>query len=741
MKGHLGWFIRVAVSLGVINSLTVLGWAQQRQLTLDDIFDPERRVDFSGRVTRSLGWIDDDHYLQSGQGDQALLVVNALSGTTRAFLDQEAMAAAVADLPGITVVEARRVAHRSDHLMNAAGTALVFDFGDDLYHYEIRNHRVRRLTVSPEVEEEVSFSPDGLLVAFVRNHDLFVVDVAHRREYPLTTDGDTGIRNGLLDWVYQEEIYGRGNFRGYWWSPDSSRIAYLRLDDTSVPGYTIVDHLEYHQKVEVWHYPKAGDPNPGVRLGVVRSVGGVTSWMDLEQYEPSSPLIVNVGWSPDSQQVIFQVQNREQTWLDLAAGEPESGAIERLLRETTETWVNVNGPPTWLDDGSFLWLSEQSGWKHLYHYQGDGVLIRQVTGGEFEVRELHGVDSDSGWVYWSGTERSYIGNDVYRVQLDGSGLQRLSQAEGTHSAQFNPSLTHYIDTWSTITTPPQAQLYASDGSHKRLIDANEVKLLDQYQLSVPEFLQVSNRDGFAMEAMMIKPARFDPTRRYPVYQHVYGGPHVQRVVNRWGGDTYMFWQLVAQQGVIVWIMDNSTASGKGAVSTWPLYKNFGELELRDIEDGVAWLTQQSFVDPARIGLEGWSYGGYMVSYALTHSTSFVMGIAGGDTIYTERYMLRPQQNPDGYRGSSPRFAASDLHGALLMIHGSMDENVHMQNTLQFAHELQLAGKTFEMMIYPRSRHRLDGPYLKKHRHILMLEFIQEHLHSAISQVTATSARR
>ena len=752
MTAHLSTCVRVLMWVSLLTNLATPIWAQQRSLTIDEIFDPARRVDFDGEPPRGLVWIDNDHYLQTERSDasvHSLMKVNALSGVREAFLDLTEMEAAVAELPGVTEAEAGRVARRPDHLMNAARTALVFDLAEDLYHYDFESHRARRLTASPGREAEVTFSPDGLLVAFVRDHDLFVVDVDHRRERALTTDGDAATRNGQLDWVYQEEIYGRDNFRGYWWSPDSARIAYLQLDDAPVPNFTIVDHIAYHPDVEVWDYPKAGDPNPRVRLGVVRSAGGATSWMDLEQYEPSSPLIVNVGWSPDGLDVVFQVQNREQTWLDLAVADPESGTTERILRETTEAWVNVNGPPTWLDDGSFLWLSERSGWKHLYHYEGDGTLIRQVTDGPWEVRQLHGVDPDTGWVYWSGTERSHIGNDIYRVQLDGSRLTQLSQAEGLHRAQFNPGFTYYIDTWSTITTPPQVRLHAADGAEAREINTNDVTVLEQYRLGTPEFLHVSNRAGFVMEAMMIKPPGFDPTRRYPVYQHVYGGPHTQRVRNGWGGPTYMFWQLLAQRGVIVWVMDNSTASGKGAVSAWPVYKNFGALELQDIEDGVAWLTEQPYVDADRIGIEGWSYGGYMVSYALTHSTSFTMGIAGGsvtdwrnyDTIYTERYMLMPQNNPDGYRNSSPRFAAHELHGALLLIHGSMDENVHMQNTLQFAHELQKAGKSFDMMIYPKSRHRLGGAAFEKHRHMLMLEFVLEHLRPDATAPAQTSARR
>ena len=738
--------------LGLVICLASPTWGQERDLTLGEIFDPQQRIDFDGTSPQNLLWLDDDHYLQRVSQSDApgspLSKVSAVTGQTEPFFDVEMMETALSTFPGIGVEDARDVSRRSDHLMNPARTAVVFELANDLYYYEFAPVRVFRLTWSPELEEQASFSPDGTFVSFVRNHDLHVVDVDHRREYPLTTDGDDAIRNGLLDWVYQEEIYGRGNFRGYWWSPDSTRIAYLRLDDSQVPSYTIVDHLPYHPDVEDWDYPKAGDHNPVVQLGIVRSSGGETTWVDIEGYDSSQPLIVDVGWSPDSKHVVFQVQDREQTWLDLNLG-TWSGETSRLLRETTEAWVNVNGPPVWLEDGSFLWLSERTGWKHLYHYRADGSVARQVTDGPWEVRQLHGVDEATGWVYFSGTERSHIGSDVYRVQLDGSDMTRLSETPGTHRVQFNPRLTRYIDTWSDIITPPSVRIHDADGPETRVVDANLVTILHDYRLVVPEFVQVTNRHGFVMEAMMIKPPDFDPSRRYPVYQHVYGGPHIQRVRNAWGGSSYMFWQLLAQHGVIVWVMDNSTASGKGAVSTWPVYQNFGALELQDIEDGIGWLGEQPYVDIDRLGIEGWSYGGFLVGYALTHSQSFAMGIAGGsvtdwrnyDTIYTERYMGMPQRNPEGYRKSALRFKAADLTGALLLVHGSLDENVHMQNTLQFAYELQKAGKSFDMMIYPRSRHRLGDLDLEKHRHITMLDFVLQYLRPEAATSASTPVRR
>ncbi len=712
--------------------------AQQRTLTIADIFDPARRVNFDGNAPFGLAWLDDRHYVERRSPRDSfagpLVRVDALTGERTPLYDVAPFEAAVAALPGLSAADAARIARQSGHVTNADRTALVFEFADDLYHYDVGTERARRLTATTEAEDEVSLSPDGRLVAFVRGGNLIVVDVEHGREHALTTDGGERVRNGQLDWVYQEEIYGRGNFRGYWWSPDSSRIAYLQLDDRAVPTFTVLDHIPYHPEVEHWEYPKAGDTNPVVRLGIVRAAGGATTWADLSGYRPSDPLVVNVDWTPDSAHVVFQVQDREQTWLDLVLADPDGGSVEKLLRETTEAWVNVNGPPIWLEDGTFLWLSERSGWKHLYHVDRSGAVERTVTSGEWEVRRVHGVDEADGVVYFSATERSPIGLDVYRVNLDGSGLHRLSDAPGTHGATFNPGLSHYIDRWSDISTPSQVRVHAADGSVARVVAANEVRALGDYDLPAPEFLQVANRDGFQMEALMIKPPDFDPSRRYPVYQHIYGGPHVQRVRNAWSRET-LYWQLLAQHGILVWVLDNSTASGKGAVSTWPVYQRFGELELRDQEDGLDWLVGQGYVDPDRIGIEGWSYGGFMVSYALTHSRRWSMGIAGGsvtdwrdyDTIYTERYMRMPQHNPDGYRRSSPRFDAAELHGALLLVHGTMDENVHMQNTLQFALELQRAGKPFDMMIYPRSRHRLGGPDLELHRREMMLAFVLEHL--------------
>ena len=744
-KKHHVWLVVLSlIAFGPIYSV----FAQQRTLTVETLYDPGQRIDFDGSYPVGLTWLGDDSYVdrRSPQDpfESPLVRVETATSERTPIVDVEQFELAIQELNGFTAGDASAIARQHDHVTDAESTAIIFEHASDLYHYNVSEHRIRRLTQTPAIELEVSFSPDGNFLAFVQDHDIVVVDLLEERTRTLTDSGTSRVRNGLLDWVYQEEIYGRGNFRGYWWSPDSSTIAYLQLDDRDVATFPVVDHIPYHPTVEEWEYPKAGDPNPIAKLGMVQVSGGNTTWTKLDEYDPNDLLIVDVGWNPDNRQLVFQVQNREQTWLDLNVANPSDGNVKRILRETSEAWVNVLGRPLWLDDGTAIWRSERTGWSHLYHIAEDGSVLNQITSGEWEVRTLHGVDQNKGRIFFSATERSPIGSDVYSVRIDGSGLTRLSESTGTHDAVFNRSLTRYIDTWSDIYTPPQVRVHNADGSLVRVVTENKVPIHADFDLPKPEFLQVANRDGFVMEALMVKPPGFDPSKRYPVYQHVYGGPHIQRVRNAWSRET-LYWQLLAQRGIIVWVLDNKTASGKGAVSTWPVYQRFGELELRDFEDGLDWLTSQPFVDSNRVGIEGWSYGGYMVTYALTNSTRWAMGIAGGsvtdwrdyDSVYTERYMRTPQNNTDGYKRSAPRFRATNLHGALLLIHGSMDENVHMQNTLQFAYALQDAGKPFDMMIYPKSRHRLGSPELELHRRRKMVDFVTRHLQTEPLQTAST----
>ncbi|MGE3277539.1 MAG: S9 family peptidase [Vicinamibacterales bacterium] len=741
-----------SVALFLLWLAPALAAAQTRPLTIDDLYDPVARIDFSGNAPGGFEWLSDTEYAWPRRSDAGSgvdwLRVTAATGASRPLFDADAMRQAFAAIPGISAQDAQGLPNRRDLQMTRDHAAVVLSIGDDLYHYRFADGRATRLTSTAEPEEQFAFSPDGTMVSFVRDNDLWVVDVAHGRERRLTTDGSAEILNGKLDWIYQEEIYGRGTFGANWWSPDGSRLAFLQLDERQVPSFTIVDHIPVNLDVEVEDYPQPGDPNPGVRLGVVSVAGGPVTWVDLDRYSASSILVVDVAWTPDSSSVIYQVQDREQTWLDLNRATPRTGRATTLFRETTKAWVNNNGSPLWLKDGSFLWLSERTGWRHLYHYAADGTLLKPVTSGEWDVRVVHGVDEDAGWIYYSGTERNYVGLDAYRVKLDGSGATRLTERAGTHRAQFSPGFERFIDTWSDLHTPPQVRLHAAGGTEERVIAEGGIPQLSQFARSEPERLQVATRDGFEMEAILIKPVDFDPSRKYPVMQFTYAGPYAPQVRDAWQGQIGMYYQLLAERGIVVWICDNRSASGKGAQSAWTSYRNFGAQELADIEDGLAYLKKQPWVDGSRIGIDGWSFGGFMTTYALTHSTSFALGIGGGnvtdwrlyDSIYTERYMLMPQNNPEGYESSSVINAAANLQGRLLLIHGVIDDNVHMQNTMKLAYALQQAGKEFELMTYEKSRHGVTDPKLVKHLRTMMLRFTLETLRPGNTGGTSSTPR-
>jgi dipeptidyl-peptidase-4 len=627
-----------------------------------------------------------------------------------------------------TAARAAGVARLSD----SEGEPALVDYRDDLY-FQRSGGRVVRLTDGDESETEAAASPDGRAVAFVRGNDLHVVDTETAEERRVTTDGSEEILNGRLDWVYQEEVYGRGRFRAHWWSPDSRRIAFLRIDQSAVHPFTVIDHIPTTLETEVVRYPKAGDPNPVATLGVTALDAPEVVWLDLSMYEGEEILIVRVGWTPDGSRVVFQVQNRIQTWLDLNLGDPETGEVTRLLRESSDAWVNVLDEPEWLPDGSFVWASERSGYKHLYLHEADGRLVRPLTTGAWEVRRVLRVDPERGWIWFTGARDGAIDENAYRVGLDGRGLRRLTKGSGTHSIRLNEDGSRFLDTFSSLETPPELRLCDGDGRVLRVLEKAEIRGLEEYVFVRKELLEIPARDGFVLDATLLKPPSFDPERRYPVWLSVYCGPDSPTVRNRWDGNAWH--QFLAQQGYLVFQVNNRSSSGKGQVTTATCYERLGEQELEDLLDAVEWLCANPWADATRVGIYGWSYGGFMAGYALVKSEAFALGVAGAgvfdwrlyDTIYTERYMSTPQLNPEGYDRSSCLKAAADLHGHLVLLHGTMDDNVHFQNTVQFAYELQKAGKSFDLMLYPRSRHGVREAALHRHLRGTVFEKMLEHI--------------
>jgi len=649
------------------------------------------------------------------------------------------LAAALGRLPGFDEAAAKRVAggRRVD---SADGAAVLLDSEGDLYFFHAGREQAQRLTFTAEPEENALLSADGRLVSFVRGNDLHLVGTDGGRERAVTRDGGPEKLNGKLDWVYQEEVYGRGNFQACWWSPTSRHVAFLSLDQTGIPRHPIVDHLPDRAALEEMRYPKAGDPNPTVALGVARARDGRVVWVDLSKYEGVEPLVVRVGWtpsdwSPDGSKICFQVQDREQTWLDLNLADPDRGSVTTLLRETSPAWVNVLAEPHWLEDGSFLWLSERSGYKHIYRCSADGRLLAQLTSGDWEVRDVTAVDPKAGRVWFTAGRDSAIASNLYRVALDGSGLVRLTQGGGTHSVSWNGDRSLFLDRVSSIAFPPEVRLCnGEDGAILEVLGRAEVKAIAEYGYCAPELIEIPARDGFRMDATIVRPARLEPGSACPIWLPTYSGPDAPSVSDRWSGDPWT--QFLAQQGYAVLQVNNRTSSRRGFAHVSKCWQQFGVQELADLEDAIAWVGASfPWADASRVGIAGWSYGGFMAAFALTHSKAFRLGVAGAgvydwrlyDTIYTERYMRTPRNNPDGYRRTSCIEAAKDLSGHLVLAHGTLDDNVHFQNTLQFAMALQKAGREFEMMAYPGSRHGLGSMEQNWHFRKLTWKAIRERL--------------
>ena len=457
-------------------------WAQaqmpQKMLTLDEIFGPEasQRVNFSGAPVNPRWLKDGQFYIQTRLNPESkkaeTLKFNAATGDTSPFYDAAKLATAL-QAAGLSAADAQKLSAQTNFQFNADQTAALLDYQGDVVYTEMNGGKARRLTTTKEEELEADFSPDGKQVSYVRGNNLYVFDLASGKETALTKDGSEKFLNGYLDWVYEEELYGRGNKRGYWWSPDSKAIAYLRIDETPVPQFVVVDHIPTAQKIEDTPYPKAGDPNPLVKLGVVDTKSGKTAWADNAAYKPEDFLISRVDWSPDSRRVIYQAQDRAQTFLDLNAAAPQDGKVTTLFREKSVAWVEAIDNPKWLKDGSFLWLSERNGWKHIYHFSADGKMTRQITDGKWEARTLDALDETGGWIYFTGTKDSHIAEQAYRVKLDGSNLTRLTPQEGTHAVTFTANGAYFLDRWSDANTPPQTRLYRGDGSLVRVIEENQ----------------------------------------------------------------------------------------------------------------------------------------------------------------------------------------------------------------------------------------------------------------------------
>ena len=620
---------------------------------------------------------------------------------------------------------------------NASRTRLIYVKEKDLYFLNTETKEFKRLTNTPSEEKNPTLSPDGKFVAFTRDNNLFGIDLALGTEYQYTNDGSDVILNGWASWVYYEEILGRpSRYRAFWWSPDSKCIAFYRFDDTRVPVFPLFDAEGVHGSIEQERYPKAGDPNPAVRVGVVAATGGAIAWADFN--EKDDQYFGMPFWTPDAHAVWVQWMNRGQDTLKIYAIDPRSGKKSLVMEEHQNAWVEWFEELMFLSGGKgFVLRTDKDGWMHLYLHAMDGTLRNRLTSGAWAVSDLLAIDEKQGRVYFTAKKEASTRTDLYRVNLDGGALTRLTFGPYTHSVKVSPAGSHFITTYSNVAAPSRMAVCNGDGKLIREIADSKEPQLDSTLLGRTELFTIPTADGYYLPAEWTLPTDFDTARRYPVIISVYGGPLAPTVSDGWKGIGN---QWLAMEGAIQMSVDHRGSGHFGKEGAALMHRKLGTWEVRDYGAAVRWLRTLPYIDSTRICITGGSYGGYATCMALTAGADlFTHGLALFsvtdwrlyDSHYVERYMDSPAENPEGYLSGSVLTYADKYKGVLRIVHGTMDDNVHMQNSIQLISKLEDLNKRFEFMLYPGGRHGFGGPkathlqsetYRFYYKYILQKEF-------------------
>ncbi len=717
------WMISLISCFTVLVAVSSAARAQsavaRKALTVERIYS---QPSLSGRLTHGLTWTPDGKQLSyfetRGSGKEAkteLWAMDAATGERRLLVAADKLES-ILPVDTSRPTQATGLGRRapSQYQWAPDGSGILFQGPTSLAWMDVKSQTGRTLVSGKTTLADPKISPDGRFVSFVRDHNLWLVSVAGGKERAITHGGTEEIRKGELDWVYPEELDIK---TAYWWAPDSSAIAYLEMDERKVTQYPLVDFSSPSGEAELERYPVAGGANPIVRVLVASLNGGNPRAMD--NGAEADIYIPRVNWLNDSKHLGIQRLNRTQTTLDLLIADATTGKARAALSENDPNWINLSDDLYFLKDGKrFLWSSERSGYRHLYLYDLEGKQLAQLTRGEWEVSAVEAIDEAKGLVYFMATEKSLLEHQLYRVALDGTGFTRLTKDAGTHAAVFAPHAAAFYDTYSNAAAPPRQDLYRADGSRIATINENKIDELADYHLSPAEFFTVKSHDGVQLNASIIKPPDFDPEKKYPVLVYTYGGPRSQVVRNAWGGANFLWHELMAQKGYIIFSLDNRGSAGRGHAFETPLHLRLGLRELSDQRDGVQYLKSLSYVDSNRIGIWGWSYGGHMTLHAMFEAgDDFKVGFAGGpvtdwryyDSIYTERYLGLPQKNEKGYQDSSPVKYAGQFKGKLLIAHGTGDDNVHFANTLSVINDLIELGKYVEVLAFPGRGHGVSDP--------------------------------
>ena len=730
-----------------------------KRLTLETLFaSPE----FYGESFQGGRWAETGARLLYVEGDasgaSSLRELDLTTDTRRTILDGSQLVKP--DAEGLIEIEDYATSMDGAKTLLYTDSERVWRLNTKGYYYVLDNESG---TVTPVADRSegfqmfAKFDPAAEHVAFVRDRNLFVVDLATGTERALTDNGsEGGVINGTFDWVYEEEFGLRDGFR---WSPDGRYIAFFQLDESGTRDFEMLDFTTLYPESTRFRYPKAGETNAEIQIGVVEVATGETTFFDTDTWfegGDETEYIAGMGWTPaleDGTADVWMLRlNRDQNHVDLLYGDPASGDVDTILTEENDSYIEVEtgfsdvatGTITYLGDGDhFVWRSDRDGYGHLYLYENDGDFVRQVTTGAWDVTDFHGVDEAAGMAYVTTTAESPMERHLYRVPLAGGAPVKLTTGAGWHNVDLSRDFAYMVDTYSTATTPPTTTLYRTTGEELAVLVDNAALIdrLAAYDLPAPEFMTVPAADGTPLNAYLVTPRDFDPTRAYPLLLHTYGGPGSQEVYDRWAGQERLWHQYLAETyGVLVAGVDNRGTGGRGKAFKTLTQNRLGILEAEDQIAAAQWFGAQDYVDADRMGIWGWSYGGYLSLLAMTYGEgpeTFRLGIAVApvtswrqyDTIYTERYLSTPQKNAAGYDLGSPTTYAGNLADDqdLLIVHGDADDNVHVQNTMAMVDALQAEGKQFDLMIYPGRNHGIYGGNTRRHLFTMLTETIAESL--------------
>ncbi|PWU02281.1 MAG: hypothetical protein C5B51_21175 [Terriglobia bacterium] len=698
---------------GVFLLLASAASAQKKPVTLESL------VEEPPREAGATVWAPDGKSFAFRQG-QDLMVYAAETKTARRVAGFRELENASVSLPlvGVPFEWTNRRESTGGMQWSRDSKSLLVAVRGDLFLIHADRGDWEQLTKTPAAELDPKLSPDGTKVLFRRAADLYTLDIPSRKETRLTSGGSQTLRNGGLDWVYPEEI---GLSTAFWWSPDSKSVAYLQFDTAREPVVPHEDLLGLRAVFEPQSYPQAGEANPTIRLAVVPAEGGRIRWLDIGDTRDTY-LIARVDWMPNGRGVYVMRTNRVQNRLEALAIDVESGAAATLFRESDPYWINLRGDLRFLKDGKhFLWTSERDGYRHIYLYSNDGREVQQLTKGQWEVSEIAGVDEAAGRIFYTSNEPDPLERHLFAIGIDGRNPRRLTPERGTHEISMAPGGVYFLDRWSSLISPPRTILHSGQGQTLGTFRDVDPREAEEFDLLPTEILQFKGADGTLLHGRLIRPAGFETGKKYPLLVTVYGGPTVTPTIrNAWAGITVE--QVLARRGYLIWQAENRGVPGHGHAFETAIHHRLGAAELADQVAGVRYLISLGLADPDRVGIHGWSYGGFMTVNALLNAPEvFRAGFSGApvtswlnyDTIYTERYMGLPAENPDGYRETALPQHAANLKGKLMLAHNFEDDNVLFQNTLQLTSALQAAGKQFEMMLYPQKTHGVTGASLKQ----------------------------